>query len=1040
MQYERLVILIISIILSSVVSINAKKITQIQTIFTSNIVEGQTRNVIEGDLSSYLVVQPASGTLSWITLKLSNFAVINRVIVKRRLCCEDHMAIFSVSIGDSFCQSDPKSFQPSTQDSLCYSYNYGSTSNVPESVNETCSTSLHSRPPLGNYVTIFKNSPSRNIHLAEIEIYGEILSDITPLKENYVYEKNGTRGYILKREKNSFWNAKKKCEDDNSYLAINSGSFLASYLRREISENKFWRNGHYFDNKWYTASDCSQELSSLPNAVNSPTNDMKMYWDRDLKLYGENPNQQFYYICERDLPNSVSNCPDYCEYCEIFNRNNMDSRCICENGKYGVRCQWPCSGNFYGVDCNIACGNCRGGSACNSETGLCSGGCENGWTGDKCNEAVTTESTIESTVITTKLTSTIRPSTLAPTKPSNNSFNSTIGDGPTDKNKIGLIIGVVLASVVLFIAIVVGVVFCYRMRTNGKAHPEADIEENISVKEDQLETASDHVPSVNNDSIIKNRNSTINDRVSAAYENTQHSIKVENLGSVIERLSKDDQKGFQNEFSELPNGQIHEWNDALRADVRSTKKNRYKNIFAYDKTRVEIETDDGTDYINANYISGYNKKQTFIASQGPTDNMVNDFWKMIWEHKIPVIIMVTNLYENGTTKCVQYWANKEEERPKNFGPISVQCIGEKEYLDYKIRNLQAYKGEESKKVKLYHFTGWPDFGVPSSPSSLLNFIQTIRNDKRLHDKTAVIHCSAGVGRTGTFIALHTLMQSIEETGSLNVFHTVLSLRQERVAMVQKEEQYAFIYKALHEYVQCGRTTFSVNKFLKNLPRLKENPPGFSESRIERQYEMLSAQKVKLTVSICHLGIENRELNRNQDILPIDQFRPELSPLDGRNTYINAIYVPNFEKSKFVVTQMPIQSTRIDLWRLADQCKCNVIVMLNPLDEDNDLDFPYWPGESEALVRELAPYKIENDKLSLSLDLENEHIVVTQLLLSKSTDKTTRVPKIIRHVRLTNWTDKNEVPPDMTTFIDLFEIVRKLNMDSTKHKRILIHCL
>ncbi|CAD5115527.1 DgyrCDS4494 [Dimorphilus gyrociliatus] len=489
MQYERLLILIISI-LSSVVSINAKKITQIQTIFTSNIVEGQTRNVIDEDLSSYLVLQPASGTLSWITLKLSNFAVINRVIVKRRLCCEDHMAIFSVSIGDSFCQSDSKSFQPSTQDSLCYSYNYGSTSNVPESVNETCSTSLHSRPPLGNYVTIFKNSPSRNIHLAEIEIYGEILSDITPLKENYVYEKHGTRGYILKREKNNFWNAKKKCEDDNSYLAINSDSFLASYLRREISENKFWRNGHYFDNKWYTASDCSQELSSLPNAVNSPTNDMKMYWDRDLKLYGENPNQQFYYICERDLPNTVSNCPDYCEYCEIFNRNNMDSRCICENGKYGVRCQWPCLGNFYGVDCNIACGNCRGGSACNSKTGLCSGGCENGWTGDKCNEVETTVSSIESTVITRKLTSLIRLSILAPTKPSSDagvkrestptivstsaliSINTTYKYTGSDNSKQSLIIGITVGLVGILVIIMASI--CIFRRWRRKDNNEAN--------------------------------------------------------------------------------------------------------------------------------------------------------------------------------------------------------------------------------------------------------------------------------------------------------------------------------------------------------------------------------------------------------------------------------------------------------------------------------------------------------------------------------------------------------------------------------------
>ncbi|NXB35871.1 PTPRJ phosphatase, partial [Eulacestoma nigropectus] len=283
-------------------------------------------------------------------------------------------------------------------------------------------------------------------------------------------------------------------------------------------------------------------------------------------------------------------------------------------------------------------------------------------------------------------------------------------------------------------------------------------------------------------------------------------IKVENFESYFKKQQADSNCGFAEEYEELKSAGVHQ--PKFAAELPENRgKNRYNNVLPYDISRVKLSNQSsGTgDYINANYMPGYNSKKAFIAAQGPLPNTVEDFWQMIWEKSIYSIVMLTKCMEQARTKCEQYWPDKQ---PKSYGDIIVTMVSEVVLPEWTIRDFTVEKSNtpESHTVRQFHFTSWPDHGVPETTDLLINFRHLVHeyNSQNPMDSPTLVHCSAGVGRTGTFIAIDRLIQQMEMENTVDVYGVVYDLRMHRPLMVQTEDQYVFLNQCVMDIIRSQR--------------------------------------------------------------------------------------------------------------------------------------------------------------------------------------------------------------------------------------------
>ncbi|XP_062574637.1 receptor-type tyrosine-protein phosphatase T-like isoform X3 [Saccostrea cucullata] len=293
-------------------------------------------------------------------------------------------------------------------------------------------------------------------------------------------------------------------------------------------------------------------------------------------------------------------------------------------------------------------------------------------------------------------------------------------------------------------------------------------------------------------------NETANLQEEAKTINKNQKISVADLWKTIEEMCEDNGSGFKAEYEKISKGELHSC-DAGKRDENKTK-NRYKSTFPYDHSRVKFRmTDMKSDYINANYIKDISGEQRYIATQGPKKKTVADFWTMIWQESIEIIVCLTNLKEEKKEKCAQYWPNCNDK--VQSGNFTIRNLEEKTYSNYIKRHLKLQNtiGKEEKDVWMFHYTQWPDHGVPEA----INLVVFHRHVQRVFDESVekskiAVHCSAGLGRTGTFIALDALYRHGLESGSVNVSEYVTQMRDDRMNMVQGEDQYKMIYTALYE--------------------------------------------------------------------------------------------------------------------------------------------------------------------------------------------------------------------------------------------------
>lgn len=227
------------------------------------------------------------------------------------------------------------------------------------------------------------------------------------------------------------------------------------------------------------------------------------------------------------------------------------------------------------------------------------------------------------------------------------------------------------------------------------------------------------------------------------------------------------------------------------------KKNRYTNILPFDDTRVILRCTD-SDYINASFVKGISDTPEYIATQGPLECTLYDFWKMVLEQNATVIVMLAQFYEQKREKCYKYFPNDHEQM--EIEDIQIRCSTELNYGFYRERHILVQT--DSKKLNVIHlqFMNWPDFGCPSGTENMLNFCLLVRKFIDEYNTKAIMHCSAGVGRTGTLIAIDILLQTIACNGDLDIFNTVLNLRKQRKNMVQTEAQYMYIHTCINDAI------------------------------------------------------------------------------------------------------------------------------------------------------------------------------------------------------------------------------------------------
>ncbi|XP_036308754.1 tyrosine-protein phosphatase non-receptor type 22 isoform X1 [Pipistrellus kuhlii] len=265
---------------------------------------------------------------------------------------------------------------------------------------------------------------------------------------------------------------------------------------------------------------------------------------------------------------------------------------------------------------------------------------------------------------------------------------------------------------------------------------------------------------------------------------------------------------------------------------RNIKKNRYKDILPYDHSRVELSlttSDEDSNYINANFIKGVYGPQAYIATQGPLPTTLLDFWRMIWEYGVLIVVMACMEIEMGKKKCERYWAEPGD-RQLQFGPFCVSCEAENRKSDYTIRTLKVKFNSETRTIYQFHYKNWPDHDVPASIDPILELIWDVRCHQEDDRVPICIHCSAGCGRTGVLCAIDYTWMLLKDgiiPSNFSVFNLIREMRTQRPSLVQTQEQYELVYKAVIElfkrHMEVIRDRYSGTEMQAKYPVPEQNP-------------------------------------------------------------------------------------------------------------------------------------------------------------------------------------------------------------------------
>ncbi|XP_054871983.1 protein tyrosine phosphatase receptor type Fa isoform X20 [Amphiprion ocellaris] len=595
---------------------------------------------------------------------------------------------------------------------------------------------------------------------------------------------------------------------------------------------------------------------------------------------------------------------------------------------------------------------------------------------------------------------------------------------PQEDPEMLWVMGPVLA-VILIIIIVIAILLFKRKRTS----PAKD-EHMAGVKDSLLAHSSDPVE-------MRRLNYQTQGSSALSVPNTprmrEHPpIAICDLADHTERLKANDGLHFSQEYESIDPGQQFTWEHS-NLEVNKPK-NRYANVIAYDHSRVILTPVDagvpGSDYINANYIDGYRKQNAYIATQGPLPETLSDFWRMVWEQRTCTIVMMTRLEEKSRVKCDQYWPSRGTE---TYGMIQVTMLDTVELATYSVRTFALYKNGSSEKreVRQFQFLAWPDHGVPEYPTPTLAFLRRVKACNPPDAGPMVVHCSAGVGRTGCFIVIDAMLERMKHEKSVDIYGHVTCMRAQRNYMVQTEDQYIFIHEALLEAATCGNTEVPARNLYAHIQKLTQVPPGDTVTAMELEFKKLANSKAHTSRFISANLPCNKFKNRLVNIMPFESTRVCLQPIRGveGSDYINASFIDGYRQQKaYMATQGPLAETTEDFWRMLWEHNSTIVVMLTKLREmGREKCHQYWPAERSARYQYFV------------VDPMAEYNMPQYILREfKVTDARDGQSRTIRQFQFTDWPEQG-VPKTGEGFIDFIGQVHKTKEQFGQDGPITVHC-
>ncbi|XP_071180902.1 receptor-type tyrosine-protein phosphatase mu-like [Mytilus edulis] len=678
----------------------------------------------------------------------------------------------------------------------------------------------------------------------------------------------------------------------------------------------------------------------------------------------------------------------------------------CKKGWYGFACDKECDPGFYGFNCKEQCATCFNRS-CERVEGNCSYDCIDSYEGVKCQTLV------------------------------NGNVNKRV-------NKYSASIGGGIGALVVIIVIVVVLIIIYRRRSKPKREQFIRKKANISRRDEN--SYCNHMITLETDDTHLNVNSAQSSTLSKpplsykkesetrsieeideypeehddeeeeeeyVYNNIpseqtiiQCKIPIANLKKLIKTKKKED--GFKNEYELLPKGLLHAHVEGSKEENKV--KNRFLTTWPYDHSRVVLNGDIKHDYINASYIGSYKKEKAYIASQGPKKNTIRDFWQMVWQDNVCKIVMVTKLEEERRKKCEQYW-------PKTVNKVTVVdnyrlTMTEEKYNSvyvYRLISVHNKTNRKERTVRHFHFTEWPDHGVPDS-IKLAKFYRKVKSENCEQLGPLVVHCSAGVGRTGAFIALDALYEHSRKTGYLDIMEYVQMMRKDRMNMIQTHEQYEIVFETLLELLTVPDTSIQTSDFCEYIQQQESKTLPKNQTMYSEEFQRLRALRPSYFANdfTAANDIDNKPKNSSTTVLAHNNYRPYLMSYgQTRSDYINAVIIPGLSvESKLFVTQCPLVETVIDFWTLMYDHSSRIVVLLDPGNEDA----PLWLDKKEML---------QFDDFRITKETENAQEEI-QLTLYHTKNK----EQISIYVfTAADWTISS-APPSPDYMLDLLQRVEK----------------
>ncbi|XP_032568109.1 receptor-type tyrosine-protein phosphatase S isoform X15 [Chiroxiphia lanceolata] len=508
-------------------------------------------------------------------------------------------------------------------------------------------------------------------------------------------------------------------------------------------------------------------------------------------------------------------------------------------------------------------------------------------------------------------------------------------------------------------------------------------------------------------------------------------IPVSELAEHTEHLKANDNLKLSQEYESIDPGQQFTWEHS-NLEVNKPK-NRYANVIAYDHSRVillPIEGIVGSDYINANYIDGYRKQNAYIATQGPLPETFGDFWRMVWEQRSATIVMMTKLEEKSRIKCDQYWPGRGTD---TYGMIQVTLLDTIELATFCLRTFSLHKNGSSEKreVRQFQFTAWPDHGVPEYPTPFLAFLRRVKTCNPPDAGPIVVHCSAGVGRTGCFIVIDAMLERIKHEKTVDIYGHVTLMRSQRNYMVQTEDQYSFIHDALLEAVACGNTEVPARNLYSYIQKLAQIEAREHVTGMELEFKRLANSKAHTSRFISANLPCNKFKNRLVNIMPYETTRVCLQPIRGveGSDYINASFIDGYRQQKaYIATQGPLAETTEDFWRMLWENNSTIVVMLTKLREmGREKCHQYWPAERSARYQYFV------------VDPMAEYNMPQYILREfKVTDARDGQSRTVRQFQFTDWPEQG-VPKSGEGFIDFIGQVHKTKEQFGQDGPISVHC-